>query len=68
MPVSEQAGWPLTSTDAPSAVDAPDDHERQCGRCRRFFTVADGAPPIGESRWWACAPCTESLLPTSRVP
>ena len=68
MPVSEPAGWPFPATDAPSAVVVLDDHQRQCGRCRRVFTIADDVPSLGESKWWACAPCTASLLPTTRVP
>lgn len=42
-----------------------DDHAttRQCGRCRAHFAVPSGTHPFELRDWWACASCSEALLP-----
>ena len=40
---------------------------RRCGRCRLDFPIGADVDPMELRDWWACAACTEALLPT-RVP
>ena len=35
---------------------------QQCGRCRRYFPLEDGADPASQAKWWLCPPCHEALL------
>jgi hypothetical protein len=37
---------------------------RTCGRCRLEFPIGADVHPMELRDWWACAPCTEALLPT----
>lgn len=53
-------------------LDRPPDPEaappgRQCGRCREWFADDPTLHEVALAEWWACPPCRDSLLGTTRV-
>ena len=79
--MSVQPGPPVTAGVTASAPFAPDHvgpatdggihtdvvgSTRTCGRCRLGFPIGADVHPMELRDWWACAACTEALLPTRR--
>ena len=49
-------------THSPPEVTSGSQSQRQCGRCRQFFSCDAALNPVAIQDWWICEPCHDKLM------